>query len=99
MLTVYICRSFKDSIFINFMAIHPAYFRRGHGLTMAKWCVALADMDGISIGASSVPAARTLVATLGFQEREVVEVPGYKDHPEGISFSIGKRDPVPLADR
>ena len=75
------------------MVVHPAYWHRGHASKLTKWCMTLAEVDHTGIGVSAAPTGRKLFQHMGFEEKEVVDIEGYKRHPEGISLWIGVRDP------
>ncbi len=75
------------------MVTHPAYWHRGHASELTKWCIRLAEIDNIGLGVSAAPIGRELFHSLGFVEKEIVEIEGYEDHPNTISLWIGVYDP------
>lgn len=77
---------------LSTMVVHPAYWRRGHGSTLANWCVQLADMDDVVVAVSAASMGQLLFEHVGFKLVEKVEVPGYDQHPESISLWIGVRE-------
>ena len=60
------------------------------------WAARLADEDQVSLGIASVPMAIHISRNVGFQEREVVEVEGYSQHPESLTIWIAVRECGPL---
>ena len=75
------------------LAVHPAYWRRGHGERLVRWCVELSNMDKVPLVISASPMGAKLVKRLGFREVEIVPINGYQDHPESIDicFAIGPK--------
>jgi hypothetical protein len=78
------------------IAVHPTYWRRGHGTSLLMWAARLADEDQVFLGIASVPMAIQISLNVGFKEREVVEVEGYSQHPESVSIWIAVRECGPL---
>lgn len=78
------------------IAVHPTYWRRGHGTSFLMWAARLADEDQISLGVGSVPMGVQISRNVGFKEQEVVEVEGYSEHPESLEIWIGIRECGPL---
>jgi len=91
------------------LAVHPAYWRRGHGSNLTKWSTTLADIEGISVGVSAAKMGVSVFAKAGFVEQERVRVEGYKlprdsvvslgtgqqpDQIEAIELWIGIRQPI-----
>ncbi|KAF2740992.1 hypothetical protein EJ04DRAFT_454341 [Polyplosphaeria fusca] len=56
------------------LAVHPAYWRRGHATNLVSWCVRLADMDGVSVAVSAAPMGARVAVKAGFEEQEVVRI-------------------------
>jgi len=75
------------------MVMHPAYWHRGHASELTTWCMRLAEINNVGIGVSATPVGRKLFHSLGFVEKEIVEIEGYEDHPNSISLWIGVYDP------
>ena len=64
-------RYFKNNSELDKMAVHPGYWRRGHGTALAKWATQLADMDGVSQGVAGVGSmGPRLYARVGFERLE-----------------------------
>ncbi|KAF2689293.1 hypothetical protein K458DRAFT_413590 [Lentithecium fluviatile CBS 122367] len=95
---------------LSTLAIHPAYWRRGHATRFISWCTRLADLEGCLLGISAVPMGATLAARAGFEERELVRVKrlcmhnetGRKDEPNvgDVELWIAIRQPssCPVSD-
>lgn len=58
------------------MAVHPAYWRQGHGQRLAAWCLALADLDGMPTSVSAAPMGVGLSSRLGFKEVDIIKLYG-----------------------
>ncbi|KAF2808901.1 uncharacterized protein BDZ99DRAFT_463759 [Mytilinidion resinicola] len=91
------------------LAVHPAYWRRGHGSNLTKWCTTLADIEGVSVGVSAAKMGVPVFAKAGFMEQERVQIAAYQlprdsvvslgggkqpDQIEAIELWIGIRQPV-----
>ena len=81
---------------ITSVCVHPAYWRRGHGEALTKWCTSLGDADGIPLCVSASPMGAKLFSKAGFDERELVIIKGYEKHPEPIDIWFAQR---PVAKR
>ena len=68
------------------IGVHPAYWHKGHGKVLAKWCVALGDMDKVPMCVSASPMGAKLTKKLGFQRKEPIVIKGYEQHPEPIDI-------------
>jgi GNAT superfamily N-acetyltransferase len=79
---------------LSTLAVHPAYWKRGHGGRLIKWCTDLADMDHEVLAVSAQKMSIGLYERARFECREYVEVEGYERHPNSIFLWIGLRDPV-----
>lgn len=78
---------------LDMVAVHPAYWRRGHGSTLVKWLNSLADEDQTEVAVSAVPMGRKLFEHMGFHMVEQPIVPGYGRHPEHLLGWLGVRQP------
>ncbi|KAH7116897.1 hypothetical protein B0J11DRAFT_103544 [Dendryphion nanum] len=59
---------------LSTLAVHPAYWQRGHATRLVSWCTSLADMDDVPIGVSAAPMGAAVAAKAGFEERETVRI-------------------------
>jgi hypothetical protein len=73
------------------LGVHPGYWKIGHGNDLVKWCLALADMDKVPTCVSASPLGAKLCRSLGFVEKELVIIEGYKHHPKPIDISFQQR--------
>jgi GNAT superfamily N-acetyltransferase len=85
-----------DIFTVDYLAVHPIYWRRGHGTSLLAWAAKLADEDKIQLGVASVPMGVKNAEKVGCKEREVIEVEGYPQHPESFKIWIGVREPRTL---
>ena len=76
---------------ITSVCVHPAYWRSGHGESLAKWCIELGDTDGIPLCVSASPLGHKLFSKMGFNGKELVIIPGYEKHPEPIDIWFAQR--------
>ncbi|KAF2676405.1 hypothetical protein K458DRAFT_322048 [Lentithecium fluviatile CBS 122367] len=81
----------KGHMEILSLGVHPAYWKIGHGHELAKWCLALADMDKVPTCVSASPMGARLCKSLGFVEKELVLIDGYEHYPEPIDISFQQR--------
>ncbi|KAF2636391.1 hypothetical protein P280DRAFT_459722 [Massarina eburnea CBS 473.64] len=67
--------SYLDGLMrLSTLAVHPAYWRRGHAAKLVSWCTQLADLEGVSVGISAVPTGAIIAANAGFEQKEIVRV-------------------------
>lgn len=59
---------------LSTLAVHPAYWRRGHATRLVSWCTSLADMDDVPIGVSAAPMGAVVAAQAGFEEKETIRI-------------------------
>lgn len=78
---------------VSMIAVHPAYQRRGHGTALLQEAARLADADQIPMGIAAVRMGVENCERAGFQQREVVKIEGYSEHPESFEVWIGIREP------
>jgi len=85
-------RWFSNRLELSSIAVHPAYWRSGHGTALTKWVMDLVDALGEDIGVSASPMSRILFQRAGFQLAELVKIPGCRNHPDPIDLWFGVRD-------
>ncbi|ORY00360.1 hypothetical protein BCR34DRAFT_112754 [Clohesyomyces aquaticus] len=61
---------------LSTLAVHPAYWRRGHATRLVSWCTRLADTDDISVGISATPMGAIVATKAGFEEQETIRIKG-----------------------
>ncbi|KAF2464864.1 uncharacterized protein BDR25DRAFT_271082 [Lindgomyces ingoldianus] len=59
---------------LSTLAVHPAYWRRGHATRLVSWCIRLADKDDVPVGISAAPMGAAVAAKAGFEEQETVRI-------------------------
>ncbi|KAF2017330.1 hypothetical protein BU24DRAFT_343565 [Aaosphaeria arxii CBS 175.79] len=59
---------------LSTLAVHPAYWRRGHATRLVNWCTSLADREDTQVGISAAPMGATVAAKAGFEERELITI-------------------------
>ncbi|KAF3020919.1 hypothetical protein E8E14_002369 [Neopestalotiopsis sp. 37M] len=72
------------------MVVHPAYWNRGHGSTLARWGVKLAQMDHVDQGVIATSMGADLFRHIGFDEITELQVDGDENTPEGVKFDALK---------
>lgn len=68
--------------------VHPKYWRRGHGSTLASWGMRLTEVDNVHHGVIAAKMGEVLFASLGFEHIKYTHVEGEGDAPEGIDLAI-----------
>ena len=77
---------------VDMLAVHPAYWRRGHGITLLKEAAKIAEQEKVPLGIVAVEMGVKNCKRTGFKECEVVEVKGYSRHPGSFKAWIGIRE-------
>lgn len=72
------------------IVVHPAYWRRGYGSTIAKWGVDLADIDGVDQGVLATSIGADLFRNVGYRPITDLHVEGDERDPEGVTFAALK---------
>ncbi|KAK4223411.1 hypothetical protein QBC38DRAFT_459353 [Podospora fimiseda] len=72
------------------IVVHPAYWRRGHGSTIAKWGVQLADIDSVDQGVLATSMGADLFRHVGYELITDLHVEGDEKNPEGVTFAALK---------
>ncbi|OAG07110.1 uncharacterized protein CC84DRAFT_1204701 [Paraphaeosphaeria sporulosa] len=67
-------RYLQGQMRLSTLAVHPAYWNRGHATRLVGYITRLADLDGVPLGISAVPQGAIVAARAGFEERELVRV-------------------------
>ncbi|KAK0726671.1 hypothetical protein B0T21DRAFT_395106 [Apiosordaria backusii] len=70
--------------------VHPAYWRRSYGSTIAKWGVELADIDGVDQGVLATSMGAQLFRHVGYECITDLHVEGDERNPEGVTFAALK---------
>jgi hypothetical protein len=53
---------------MDMVVVHPAYWRRGHGTTMVKWGMKLADTDRVRQGVVAAKMGEKLYLSLNYSK-------------------------------
>lgn len=72
------------------IVVHPAYWRRGHGSAVARWGVALSDIDQLDQGVVATSMGAKLFKHVGYEWLIDLHVKGDDTNPEGVMFSLLK---------
>ncbi|KAF2005269.1 hypothetical protein P154DRAFT_356773 [Amniculicola lignicola CBS 123094] len=72
---------------LSTLAVHPAYWKRGHATRLVSWCTRLADLDNLPLGISAAPMGAKIAASAGFKEDEIVRIE--QENVQGDSSSQG----------
>jgi GNAT superfamily N-acetyltransferase len=73
---------------LEWLVVHPAYWRRGHGTRLAQWGVKLSILDHINQGVIAEKMAVDLYHKLGYKHVEDVDIIGDDVVPTGFSVSL-----------
>lgn len=76
--------------FMNMVAVHPAYWRRGHGTKLVSWSISLCKLDNVTQGVSAAEMGANLYKGLGYTFICKVEADGDEDDPEGVFTELLK---------
>jgi len=80
------------------LAVHPAYWKHGHGTRLTNWCTRLADLDRVPIGVSAAKMGVKVFTKAGFQEEVRVLIEGYELPDESRdSFACNEKEAANVA--
>ncbi|OAA74023.1 Acyl-CoA N-acyltransferase [Cordyceps fumosorosea ARSEF 2679] len=79
------CRGYS---FMELLAVHPAYWRRGHGIRLVTWSANLSQLDVVNQGVIATPMAEKLFKGLEYILIDRRKVPGDQDDPEGAFVDL-----------
>jgi N-acetylglutamate synthase-like GNAT family acetyltransferase len=75
------------------VAVHPAYWKRGHGTALVKWGMELARIDQVVQGVSAAKMGEKLYAELDYKVVERISLDGDEVTPQGVSTAMMVYDP------
>ena len=84
-------RVFEGRMDLARLAVHPAYWRRGHAKRLVQWWVDLADHDGVQACVSAANMGKFVYQSVGFKQVAIAECHGYEEHPDPIVDWFGLR--------
>ncbi|KAK2589474.1 hypothetical protein QQS21_012850 [Conoideocrella luteorostrata] len=70
------------------IVVHPAYWKRGHGIKLAKWGVDLAKLDEVDQGVLASSMGEALYEHVGFRRISNVHVDGDEEDPKGFDIAV-----------
>lgn len=70
------------------IVVHPTYWRRGHGSTLASWGTHLTETDKVHHGVIASRMGEKLFASIGFEHIKYIHVEGEGDASEGIDLAV-----------
>jgi ribosomal protein S18 acetylase RimI-like enzyme len=73
------------------LAVHPKYWRRGHGTSLLLRAAQIADEDRICLGVASVPMAIKILERVKFEKKDEIEVEAYSKESGSFTAWIGVR--------
>ncbi|KAF2190761.1 hypothetical protein K469DRAFT_392320 [Zopfia rhizophila CBS 207.26] len=71
---------------LSTLAVHPAYWRKGHATKLVSFVTRLADMDDLPVGVSAAPMGATVAAKAGFEEQEIIRIKRPHYHQKSSEF-------------
>ncbi|PQE04851.1 Acyl- N-acyltransferase protein [Rutstroemia sp. NJR-2017a BBW] len=86
-------RHFHGMSEMDQVAVHPAYWKRGHGTALVKWGMELARMDQVAQGVSAAKMGEKLYAELCYRVVERIGLDGDEVTPQGVSTAMMVYDP------
>ncbi|KAG4440643.1 hypothetical protein IFR05_003877 [Cadophora sp. M221] len=69
-------------------AVHPAYWKRGHGSTLAKWGLDLARIDQVNQAVLATSMGASLFKYMGFKLITERQIYGGKEDPAGYIIAV-----------
>ena len=84
-------RRLKNGMEIISIGVQPGYWQEGYVEALAKWCIALGDVDKVPMCVSASPIGAKLMKRIGFKKVELVNMEGYEEHPEPIDICFAIR--------
>ena len=75
------------------VVVHPAYWGRGHGSSLVKWGMHLADLDHIKQGVVATRLGAKLYSRLGFSTLSYLHLDGDDQDREELTLSVMQYNP------
>ncbi|KAJ8129180.1 hypothetical protein O1611_g4452 [Lasiodiplodia mahajangana] len=72
---------------MDMVVVHPAYWKRGHGTTLVKWGMSMADLDHVDQGVVAAKMGEQLYLKLGYTKLAEVHVCDDKE-PADVTVGI-----------
>ena len=69
-------------------AVHPAYWRQGHGSTLTNWGLDLAKIDQVNQAVLATSMGADLFKNMGFKLIAESQVNGGKEDPTGYTIAV-----------
>jgi len=76
---------FSQQMMVVRAAIHPAYWRRGHGKALLQWGTPIADLDGVKVGVMSSALGVGLYKSTGFIS---IDDPNIEEEGDGMKYIV-----------
>ncbi|KAF7555585.1 hypothetical protein G7Z17_g2075 [Cylindrodendrum hubeiense] len=70
------------------LVVHPAYWKRGHGERLARWGMAMCDLDHIDQGVVASEMGATLFTRLGYERLTELQVEGDNEDDKGLTYEL-----------
>jgi hypothetical protein len=83
---------------MDMVVVHPAYWKRGHGTSLVKWGMTLADLDQVDQGVVAAKMGELLYLRLNYSKLAEVHVRDDKD-PAEITVGILKYHSLSARDK
>lgn len=84
---------------MDMVVVHPAYWKHGHGTTLVRWGMRLADMDQVRQGVIAAEMGAKLYLGIGYTKLCDIQAIEAEDSPEKITNIIARYSPeVPRED-
>ncbi|KAI1327875.1 hypothetical protein F5Y16DRAFT_182045 [Xylariaceae sp. FL0255] len=78
---------FSEYSTMEMLAVHPAYWSRGHGGLLTQWGIELARIDQVKQGVIAAKMGEDLYRHLGYKALESLEIPGDEITPQGVTVT------------
>jgi N-acetylglutamate synthase-like GNAT family acetyltransferase len=78
---------------LEMLVVHPAYWRRGHGTDLVKWCLQLSTTDKVGQAVLAAEMGAPLYQKLGYEHIDDIDIPGDEIVRDGMHLSVLKYTP------
>lgn len=76
------------------VVVHPAYWRCGHGTTLVRWGMELANVDNVKQGVIAAKMGAKLYADLGFSLLKNLRLDGDEEVPDEVTCVVMQYTPT-----
>jgi len=81
---------------MEWVVVHPAYWNRGHGTTLVKWGMQLANTDQVKQGVIAAKTGTKLYRQLGYNHLSDLHLDGDDEVPDGVTATVMEVAPTTI---